>query len=451
MKNLFIKPVKMLTLTALASCVILTTPVGTALLGSTDVMAQESQSSVPERKKRRVPTMRLNVHKRFEKANAAKDLGNWDETWEIMTSIDEMRNKNSYEVAMMHYYYGAFYYEAEEVDKAISSYEMILEQENLPIQFEDSIRFSISQLYFSVGNYDKSLSILKEWFKYQTSPNAGKYLFLGQVYYQLEQYENALQPILKTIEMTEASGGEVRENWYQLLRTMYYELKDMPKVRDTLEFLVVTWPKPSYWLQLGSIYSELQEEALQLAVMEVAYKQGYLTKDNHYINMAQLYLYNDVPWKAAEVMRVGFDKKILEGTKDNFDLYSQALVASKEFGKAVTPLQKAADLSEDGQLYIRLAQVYIDLDDFDNVIIASEKGIEKGDLKRADQAQLVLGMAYYNNDLLTDAQGAFRNARKDKRSRKTSDSWLGFLSKEKNRRKQLAEDIKSASKEEDED
>jgi tetratricopeptide (TPR) repeat protein len=448
MKNLFIKPVKMLTLTVLASGIILTTPVGTTLIGSTNAIAQQEKPT-QVRKKRRVPAMRLNVNKKLENAMAAKDEGDWDAAWEYMDDLKRMRGKNSYEEAMMWYFYGALYYESEQVDKAIDAYKMVLQQDNLPIQFEDSIRYQVGQLLFMTEKYDESLKVVTDWFKFQESPNAQSYLFLGQIYYQLERYRDGIVPIETTINMTKASGGEVRENWYLLLRTMYYELKDYKEVREILEILVTTWPKQNYWLQLASIYSELQEEALQLAVMEVTYQQGFLTKDSHYVNMAQLYLYNEVPWKAAQVMKDGFEQKILDEDQDNFDLYSQALMASKEFAKAVAPLEKAADLSDNGELYIRLAQVFTDLDDFDNVIIATEKGIEKGKLKRPDQAQQMLGMALYNQDKLTQAQSAFRNARKDRRSRKTSDSWLGFLAKEKVRRSKLAEDIRAVSREED--
>ncbi len=268
-------------------------------------------------------------------------------------------------------------------------------------------------------------------------------MYKGQAFYALEEYRNAVEQILFAMEMNRAADVPVRENTYLLLRSIYFELNDLPKVKEVLEILIISFPpKAAYWLQLSAIYSELKEEKNQLATMEVAYKQGFFGKESHFVNLAQLYLYNDVPIKAVKVLEDGFKQKIVEENEKNLETYSQSLMVAREFKRALDPLARAAKLSDNGELYIRLAQVNIELDKHADAIKAIQAGLKKGELDREDRAQTLLGMSYYNVDKLQDATKAFRAAAKDKRTRKAATQWINFLRKEIDRRRKLATALK---------
>lgn len=411
--------------------------VGVFMPTSKHVVAQE-QKAKPERKTRRTPTMRAKTFKYLERAQLALEAKDYEETREALEDLSNVRNINSYEEANMWNFYAFYYFEIDDTKNAIKSFEQILKLEGVPIAFEDNIRFQLAQLEFSEENYTKALEYLDQWFLYAADPQASAYIFKGQLYYAMENFDAALEPILKAIELTELSGGEVKENWYLLLLTIYYEQNNYTEARDILEYLVINHNKPRYWLQLASIYSELKNEPSQLAAMEVAYNQGYLTEPSHLRNMAQLYMFNEVPIKAAEVMRKGFEAGILPDKKENYELYASGLINAQEFEDSIPPLTKAADLSDNGELSLRLGQVYMARDEWDKAVVAIKKGIEKGDIKREDQSYMLLGMAYFNADKLKDAKAAFNQSRKDKRSRSQSAQWIRYIDNESNRRRQLA-------------
>lgn len=436
-KNTFLGTVlKSVSIAALAGGIALAAP-QPADLAYAAAQAQEDDGA-PQRETRRTPAMRQNTFQKLEAAQLAQEEGNIEEAFEELEDLRDTRGLNSYETAMMWNFYAYLYYETEQYDQAITAYENVLAQPDLPLGFEDSVRFSLAQLHFVEENYEESIRLLEEWFRFAENPGTQAYIFLGQAYYALEQYENAIEPIQTAIDMSIANGQEPRENWYLLLRSIYYELKNFPMVREILETLVLKYDKADYWLQLASIYSELGMEDKQLAAMEVAYEKGFLTRSSHMVNLAQLFLYNSVPIKAAWVMEDGLEREIIEPTQDNYDLYSQALMSAKEYDEAEEPLSRAAQMSEDGDLYMRLAQVHVEQDDFDSAIAAVNNALEKG-VEDEGQAYLLLGMANFNMENLEDALGAFRQARRDDDLRQQANQWIDYLERERERLRRLRE------------
>lgn len=113
---------------------------------------------------------------------------------------------------------------------------------------------------------------------------------------------------------------------------------------------------------------------------------------------------------------------------------------AQEVAKAIPAMEIAADKSEDGELYARLGNVYLDGDKFEEAIAALEKGLKRGGVRREDNAQLSLGMAYFNTKQYDKARKAFRAAGKDKRSETYAKQWIKYLNSELERQAKLAED-----------
>jgi tetratricopeptide (TPR) repeat protein len=188
------------------------------------------------------------------------------------------------------------------------------------------------------------------------------------------------------------------------------------------------------------MYSEQNNEAKQLGAMDTAYMQDMLEKDGEYRNMASLFLSAEVPYKAAKVLEKGFEEEIVDDSSKNWELMAGALRQAQEIDDAIPAMEKAASLADSGDLYARLGNIYLDADQNDKAIEAIEKGLARGGVKRADNANLVLGMAYFNTKNYSKARDAFRAARRDERSKKYADQWMAYMNNELDRQKKLAED-----------
>lgn len=67
----------------------------------------------------------------------------------------------------------------------------------------------------------------------------------------------------------------------------------------------------------------------------------------------------------------------------------------------------AAPISDDGELYIRLAQSYMNLGSWDQTADAVRKGLDKGSVRRPDTARVMLGMALFNGKKYIQARSVF--------------------------------------------
>ena len=69
------------------------------------------------------------------------------------------------------------------------------------------------------------------------------------------------------------------------------------------------------------------------------------------------------------------------------------------------------------------------------------KGLQLGSLKRDDQANIMLGMALFNQKRLEQARRAFERAQRDNRSRRAATQWINYVDSEIKRREVMGQDV----------
>lgn len=443
-----------------------TATVAPALFGAQTAQAQEEDKrKFEDRKTRRTPALREKVYKVLGKAQEFADAENWGEALTVLEEGlgSKLDSLNSYEQAQYYNFKGFLYYSQEMFPQAIKNYNTILRLQNIPAAMEDNIVYTLAQLYFVTENYAKSIELMNRWMKYQEKLTAQPLVLVGQAYYSLGSadnvnvakkvgyYKKGISYIEKAMNLYRANGKEPKENWYLLLRVMHFELKNNDKVIDILKTLVKKWPKKEYWTQLAGMYGEVASddknsekkkktyELLQLATYETAYRQGFLIKNNELVNMSQLYLYHSTPHRAANVLEKGIKKGVVEKNKKNWEALAQSHINAQNYRDSLGPLLNAAKQSKDGNLYMKLGQVYMQLDEYTQAAKYLGLAQQKGKLKRPDTAAIVQGMAYFNLGKLDDAKKSFEVALKHKRSKKMAKQWISYLDKEKKRLKDVKE------------
>ncbi len=408
------------------------------VMGTRPALAQRTRrDDKPKRKTKTVDSLRANIYEKI--ASAQEKLEKPEERAE---GIEELRKLldgklNDYEEAIVHQIFGQIYIDDGKYKDAIREFNAILGKERVPESLTITSLQALAQLYLITEEYKKSIEFMNKWLAYQENPGPTPYSFLAQAYYGLEDYKNIIVNAQKAIDIAQEQGLEVKENWWLLLRLAYFELGDMKKVGEVLETLAVNYDKPEYWLQLAGVYSELGEEKKQLAAMEVAYRRGYITTENNLQNLAQLYLYHEVPIKAAWVIEKGLKDGIIEKSAKIHELLGQAYLNAQEMEKAKKPLELAAEEKDDGDIWMRVGQVYAQLEQWKQAIDPLQKAIDSKDLKEPGYAYMLLGMANFYTDQFDKAKKAFHKAREFKYTQKSARQWIRFVDEEVKRRKQL--------------
>ena len=404
-----------------------------------DVQAQEKK----ERKTKKAPAMSEKVYKKLTEAQELIEAKNYNGGLAVLRELEQMPKLTNYEKAQLYNYFAYTYFTLEKYREAIRSYQRVLQQPDLPEALIQNSLYTIAQLYFITEDYQKAIDAINRWFKVTPKPTENAYMLLGQGYYQLEKYKQSLVPLKKAYKLVKDRGDSPKENLLLLLRVNYFNLGDYKNMVKVLKELVQLYPKPEYWLTMAGAYSELKRFDKQMSIMEMLYESGNLPRGNQQLNLANLFLLHEVPYKAAKILDKGMKQGLIEKNVRNLRLLSQAWIQAGESKKSIPPLKQAAAKDKDGDLEVRLAQAYINLDQYKEGIAALNRGLKKGGIKRKDQAYLMLGMAQFELQRFDSAIKAFRSACKDKRSRKSCEQWLTYVNSEKNRKKELEEAIKS--------
>jgi tetratricopeptide (TPR) repeat protein len=332
-------------------------------------------------------------------------------------------------------------YSKEDYAGSLRYYNLVISQPDIPLAMEINTRFTVAQLYFVQEEWQQGIDALLAWFDMNEKPNATAYVLLAQGYYQIKKYDLALENVETAISMHEVEGKLPKEQWYNLARFLYFDKEDFDSALDVLNTLIIYYPKKQYWVQASHLYGEKKNDMRQLALMEAAYEQGFLDRSSELVTMAYLYLNSEAPYFAASVMQKGLEGEVVEEKSKNFELAGSAWAQAREVAKSIPMMEKAAASSDEGELYVRLGNVYLDGDQFAEAADSVQKGLKKGGVKRPDQARLVLGMSYFNLGEYEKARRAFRDAGKDKRSKKYSQQWIKYITSEEDRQRELEKDL----------
>ena len=412
------------------------------LAGFQPLGSAQAQQEKEEQETRRTPALRNKVYEKLSEAQAfaeEKKLREAAEVLDGMISSGGRNELNSYELANVYNLYAFIHYSNQDYNKAVQAYENVVKQPEIPLAMEINTRYTIAQLYFVQERWREGIAALEKWFEMSDTPNANAYVLLSQGYYQLKDYDEALRNIEIAIDLYRDKDKVPKEQWFNLARFLYMEKNQLDNAQATLEELLFFYPKKQYWVQLGYIYSERRNESRQLAAMETAYDQDMLEKDGEYRNLASLFLSQSVPYKAGKVLEEGFEEELVEDNAKNWELLAGAWRQAQEVDWAIPAMEKAASKSDSGELYARLGSIYLDGEQFEKAIQAIRKGLQRGGVKRPDNARLVMGMAYFNTNQYEKARDAFRAAGRDERSEQYARQWIKYMNSEIERQEKLAE------------
>lgn len=410
---------------------------GVTALQSATVAAQEQKK--PQRKTKKSYSLRQPVFKDFAKVQEKTDAEDWAGALQVLQGLEKSKapKYTSFEKANLWNYFAWVNYSLEKYPDAIRYYEKVLQEEQLSDALKLGTLYTLAQLKFVQEDYRSAIKLLKEWMTIQPIVGADAYVLLSQGYYQLGDMQQAMVNIDIAVDRFESKGKVPKENWYTLQRAVYYDKGDNKKVISILQKLVKHYSKPTYWKQLSGMYGVIGLEKDQLHSLETAYLMGALTSEKELMNLAYLFMGEDVPYKAAKIIDKGIKNKQIEETSKNLEVLATAWRLAQEVKKSIPEMEKAAAKSDKGDLYARLAGIYLDSDNHKAAVSTGNKALKRGGIKRIDQLHIVMGMALVNQKKYAEGIKHFKKAAKDKRSKKFAVQWVQFAEGELKREEQL--------------
>lgn len=331
---------------------------------------------------------------------------------------------NAYEAAVVKELSADLYIARGDYASALASLQPVVQQNILPGNEQRDAQLTLGKLQVTNGQYQAGLELLRAWLLGQDNPPPDALISTAQAYAQLGQCRQAVPNVKRAIDVSAAPPQE----WYQLWISCLYEQHDYAGAADALQTVLARFPdQVPYWQQLGEAYAQAGDTSKALAVYALMYRQGLIHQAQDYMNLASLYLQNNIPQQAAQVLQEGLQSNILPGSEANYLLLASAWQDAGDADKAVAALGQAVQVAKTGDAYVAQAQIYAARHEWFSVIDTAKKAIAKGSLKRPGRAWLLQGLAQVENHQYDDGAAALREALKYDDSRALAEAWLRYL------------------------
>ena len=403
-----------------------------------------------------------------EKGEPAPDMAT---VIEILTELkNDQANLKSYDRSVMWNSWGYVYFTEGEYDKAMQSYDNVINEPEVTLPIRNAALFTLAQLNLVKENYKEGIALILQWMDEVETVTAQAWSLLGQAYFQQGDYRKSMSSMKTAISMSEEEGYKPKENWYVIVAACIGELKKeigekkaLLQQLDIYEILVNLYPKKLYFIQLGGTYGQLGRERDYMITLKAAHAKDLLDKESEYLALAQLLLLNQNPYWAAQVLVAGQKKittyqetevdkvtgkeikvdktgPVVKENEKNLKLLADSWRMAQEINKAIPVLAKAAALSKDGKAYVLLGNLYLSEDNLELAVDSIKKGLKKGKITKLSQVHLTLGQAYFELQKFNDAKKEFRIAArdKDKQIKTTANNWIKYTENEEIRVKNLA-------------
>ena len=284
--------------------------------------------------------------------------------------------------------------------------------------------YQIAQLWMAQEKWREGAAAMEAWIRTATKPNSSAYYLLAVAYYQQELFRQALPPAQKAVDLAE----KPQESWIQLVLALHLQEEHWSEAVPLLTRLIDMYPeKKSYWVQLSSVYGQLEQYQKALAIMQLAYDAGLIVDDGEVRRLVDLLLFNNVPYRCGTLLDGAIAKKQVKTDVKIYQKQADCWIAAREYTKAIGPLGRAAEMSPNGDLYVRLGEAQVQLNEWDDASDAILRGINKGGLRDTPYAQLMLGIALYNQKKLSQAEDWFQKAKSSNKQRKTAEGYLQLI------------------------
>lgn len=283
----------------------------------------------------------------------------------------------------------------------------------------------LADLQLQEKYYKESISNYYKWMEFSCQEDGNVWMKITNAHYELKQLDQMIEPADKSIK---AFGDKQIEAPYLLKLTSYYERKKNKEAIEVLETGLQLFPsKKLWWVQLGMFYLLVEDYKKSLATLDLAYKQGFLVKENELKPLIQLYATNEQPYKAAALIEKHLKDGSLKRDDKNLELLANSWHQAMHVKKAAKAYGDVAALTKKPDHYDKQGSLYIQDEQFKKGIDALNKAIELGG-KNPGRLHMTIAQSYYYLENYKMATKAAKEATKYPQTKKTAKSWLVYIS-----------------------
>jgi hypothetical protein len=289
----------------------------------------------------------------------------------------------------------------------------------------------LAKLTYQEKDYLRAVSWLRRYLQ-EGGNDASLRDLLPQALYLANEFKAAAEELETRVAADEAAGRAPTEQTLRLLLSSYVQAKDDEGYVRTLERMAMSYPKPEYWTELLSRVTKQGgfSERLWLDVYRLRLAANLMRSPDEYVEMANLALNAGYPSEALKVIDRGLSLSLLGNGKDaaaHTALRERASKAAEKDSADLARAESSARSAREGDALVNVGYARVTAGAAAKGVALMEQGLAKGNMRRADEARLHLGLALWQAGRKDDAVKALAEVKGNDGSAGLARVWSAFV------------------------
>jgi Tetratricopeptide repeat len=373
------------------------------------------------------PHVTAALAKTLKAANDALQAKNYTEVLNKTREAEAMSPRSDYDNYVIHSMQMAAYGAQGNYQAAATAIESVIDSPFLPASSKPQLLRTLMSIYYQQKDYDKSIKY-GEAARAAGDTNPDTPLTIAQSYYLTGKYKEAQQGMEAIVARDEQAGRKPSEKSLSLIWSCAVKTKDDAAASRAIEKLILHYPKPDYWknAMAGVLQNKTTDDRLLLMTYRLMFQVGILSKGADYTEMAQIALDQGNPGEAQTILEQAFAKNLYSDPHDkerSQRLLDKVRKSAAEDRATIGKQEKDASASSSGDALVQVGAAYLGYGQPDKAVAAITAGISKGNLKHADEAYMLLGIAQERSKNSAEAVRAFNRANNDPKYAQLAKLW----------------------------
>ncbi|MBM4191848.1 MAG: hypothetical protein FJ196_02100 [Gammaproteobacteria bacterium] len=357
-------------------------------------------------------------------AQNASKTRKWAECLSSLRTADATDGKTAYDSFIINELTAFCALSSNDVPTATRAYEINLSSPFAAEKIAQRTR-DLAKIHFNARDYKKTIEVGRNAIA-KGYGDADTFLVVAQSYYQTNDFRNVREFVGNWIKDQEKRGQRPRENAIQMYVTSCMRLKDEACTAAGFEKLVTYYPNPAGWANLMQSLFASRNEVAAFNAYRLATDVGAMRTGDDYTEMAQRALEKGLPGEALAALETAFARKVFT-TKRDIDRNTRLLNTTKERVAAdrasLIKQDRDAAIGKSADADVRVGQAFLSYGQYPQAVIAIRRGITKGNLTDAGEAELVLGIALLKSGNKIEAGRVLRAIKGDAELRRVAKLW----------------------------
>jgi len=378
-----------------------------ALLTPASAVAAEQKAA-----KQETPKIGAKIGKPLRAAQEAIAAKNWDAAQASLAEAAAIEPKTPYEAFMIDELGWYAQVQKQDYTGAIDSLTRAVDsgfvpEADLPRRYK-----ALAQLSYETKQYPKAVEYGKKSLELDPA-GADVSLLVAHSLYLSNDFAGARA----WVDAQNAKGGKPDEQLLLISLRSNYELNDRAGTMRALEWLVRYYPAQKYWADLlnNQLYQTKADRDLR-ALYRLMTETNTISKPEEYSEMATTLMAGGFPTEAKVALERGMAANVFKGdslTRAQADL-ARAKSGAEADRKELPGADQALASAKNGNEMVAMGKLFFSVGDYAKAADAFRKGIAKGGVTDADDANALLGIALVRGGKGSEALEPFNTIRDPK-------------------------------------